>query len=152
MAESDWDTVTVLRKKGPSASQAKSKQAITSAQRRGDDVETTKKWSAGQNKQHTITKNTAKLDRETEELHHERVSLTVGKLIQQGRQNMGMNQKDLATASGCVGRILDNRWRRSPRTNENKASKSVLSFELVSPGFSTSQNDIVAKLIVGCHA
>ncbi|GCB81013.1 hypothetical protein scyTo_0022447, partial [Scyliorhinus torazame] len=43
MAESDWDTVTVLRKKGPSASQAKSKQAITSAQRRGDDVETTKK-------------------------------------------------------------------------------------------------------------
>ncbi|XP_067825613.1 endothelial differentiation-related factor 1 homolog [Heptranchias perlo] len=97
MAESDWDTVTVLRKKGPNAAQAKSKQAITSAQRRGDDVETTKKWSAGQNKQHTITKNTAKLDRETEELHHERVSLTVGKLIQQGRQNMGMNQKDLAT-------------------------------------------------------
>ncbi|XP_072908239.1 endothelial differentiation-related factor 1 homolog [Hemitrygon akajei] len=97
MAESDWDTVTVLRKKGPSAAQAKSKQAITSAQRRGDDVETTKKWAAGQNKQHTITKNTAKLDRETEELHHERVSLTVGKLIQQGRQNMGMNQKDLAT-------------------------------------------------------
>ncbi|XP_078063700.1 endothelial differentiation-related factor 1 homolog [Mustelus asterias] len=97
MAESEWDTVTVLRKKGPSAAQAKSKQAITSAQRRGDDVETTKKWSAGQNKQHTITKNTAKLDRETEELHHERVSLTVGKLIQQGRQNMGMNQKDLAT-------------------------------------------------------
>ncbi|XP_067868922.1 endothelial differentiation-related factor 1 homolog [Heterodontus francisci] len=97
MAESDWDTVTVLRKKGPSAAQAKSKQAITLAQRRGEDVETTKKWSAGQNKQHTITKNTAKLDRETEELHHERVSLTVGKLIQQGRQNLGMNQKELAT-------------------------------------------------------
>ncbi|GCB71113.1 hypothetical protein scyTo_0001462, partial [Scyliorhinus torazame] len=53
--------------------------------------------SAGQNKQHTITKNTAKLDRETEELHHERVSLTVGKLIQQGRQGLGINQKELAT-------------------------------------------------------
>lgn len=26
MAESDWDTVTVLRKKGPTAAQAKSKQ------------------------------------------------------------------------------------------------------------------------------
>lgn len=26
MAESDWDTVTVLRKKGPSGAQAKSKQ------------------------------------------------------------------------------------------------------------------------------
>ncbi|CAH2316882.1 endothelial differentiation-related factor 1 [Pelobates cultripes] len=141
MAESDWDTVTVLRKKGPTAAQAKSKQAIIAAQRKGDDVETSKKcmlqycfsfllieWgggecvifsilctlgvfvclidtlpvilqtgSAGQNKQHTITKNTAKLDRETEELHHDRVSLEVGKVIQQSRQGVGMTQKDLAT-------------------------------------------------------
>lgn len=29
MAESDWDTVTVLRKKGPTAAQAKSKQVST---------------------------------------------------------------------------------------------------------------------------
>jgi len=97
MAESDWDTVTVLRKKGPTAAQAKSKQAITTAQRRGEDVETTKKWSAGQNKQHLVTKNTAKLDRETEELHHDRVPLEVGKVIQQGRQEKGLTQKDLAT-------------------------------------------------------
>nr|KAF6484143.1 endothelial differentiation related factor 1 [Rousettus aegyptiacus] len=82
MAESDWDTVTVLRKKGPTAAQAKSKQAILAAQRRGEDVETSKKWAAGQNKQHSITKNTAKLDRETEELHHDRVTLEVGKVIQ----------------------------------------------------------------------
>ncbi|XP_040860595.1 endothelial differentiation-related factor 1 isoform X3 [Ochotona curzoniae] len=75
MAESDWDTVTVLRKKGPTAAQAKSKQAILAAQRRGEDVETSKKWAAGQNKQHSISKNTAKLDRETEELHHDRVTL-----------------------------------------------------------------------------
>ncbi|XP_030639973.1 endothelial differentiation-related factor 1 homolog isoform X3 [Chanos chanos] len=75
MAESDWDTVTILRKKGPSSAQAKSKQAVAAAQRRGEEVETTKKWSAGQNKQHMVTKNTAKLDRETEELHHQRVSL-----------------------------------------------------------------------------
>uniref|UniRef100_UPI003AACC2F4 endothelial differentiation-related factor 1 homolog isoform X2 n=1 Tax=Centroberyx gerrardi TaxID=166262 RepID=UPI003AACC2F4 len=86
MAESDWDTVTVLRKKGPTAAQAKSKQAITSAQRRGEDVETTKKWSAGQNKQHLVTKNTAKLDRETEELHHHRVPLEVGKKINEKPQ------------------------------------------------------------------
>ncbi|KAK3514623.1 hypothetical protein QTP70_021532 [Hemibagrus guttatus] len=96
MAESDWDTVTVLRKKG-SASQAKSKQAVIAAQRRGQDVETTKKWAAGQNKQHVVTKNTAKLDRETEELHHDRVPLEVGKVMQQGRQNSGLTQKDLAT-------------------------------------------------------
>ncbi|KAG9261899.1 endothelial differentiation-related factor 1 homolog [Astyanax mexicanus] len=96
MAESDWDTVTVLRKKG-SAAQSKSKQAVTAAQRRGEDVETTKKWAAGQNKQHVVTKNTAKLDRETEELHHDRVPLEVGKVIQQGRQAKGLTQKDLAT-------------------------------------------------------
>lgn len=96
MAESDWDTVTVLRKKG-SAAQSKSKQAVTAAQRRGEDVETTKKWAAGQNKQHVVTKNTAKLDRETEELHHDRVPLEVGKVIQQGRQSKGLTQKDLAT-------------------------------------------------------
>jgi len=97
MAESDWDTVTILRKKGPTAAQAKSKQAITSAQRRGEEIETTKKWSAGQNKQHPVTKNTAKLDRETEELHHDRVPLEVGKVIQKGRQERGLTQKDLAT-------------------------------------------------------
>ncbi|XP_062845210.1 endothelial differentiation-related factor 1 homolog [Trichomycterus rosablanca] len=97
MAESDWDTVTVLRKKGPSSAQAKSKEAITAAQRRGEEVETTKKWAAGQNKQHLVTKNTAKLDRETEELQHQRVSLEVGKVIQQGRQEKEMTQKDLAT-------------------------------------------------------
>ncbi|XP_003965216.1 endothelial differentiation-related factor 1 homolog [Takifugu rubripes] len=97
MAESDWDTVTVLRKKGPTAAQAKSKQAITGAQRRGEDIETTKKWSAGQNKQHLVSKNTAKLDRETEELHHDRIPLEVGKVIQKGRQDKGLTQKDLAT-------------------------------------------------------
>ncbi|XP_027752750.1 endothelial differentiation-related factor 1 isoform X2 [Empidonax traillii] len=127
MAESDWDTVTVLRKKGPSAAQAKSKQAILAAQRRGEDVETSKKWAAGQNKQHFITKNTAKLDRETEELHHDRVSLEVGKVIQQGRQSKGLTQKDLATASNCVGRTLENRWKPDPKGNDNKASKSACS-------------------------
>jgi len=97
MAECDWDTVpTVLRKKG-SAAQAKSKTAVRCAMRKGEEVETSKKWAAGQNKQHLVTKNTAKLDRETEELHHDRVPLEVGKVIQLGRQNKGLTQKDLAT-------------------------------------------------------
>lgn len=52
---------------------------------------------AGSNKQHVATKNTAKLDRETEELKHETISLDIGKLIQQGRQSKGLTQKDLAT-------------------------------------------------------
>lgn len=54
---------------------------------------------AGTNKQHVITKNTAKLDRETEELKHDKIPMEVGKLIQQGRNAKGLSQKDLATVS-----------------------------------------------------
>lgn len=54
----------------------------------------------GQNKHTVTTKNTAKLDRETEELKHDSVSKDVGKLIMQGRQSKGWSQKELATVSG----------------------------------------------------
>eukprot|EP00070_Physeter_catodon_P006969 XP_007115005.2 endothelial differentiation-related factor 1-like isoform X2 [Physeter catodon] len=97
MAESDWDARRCCAKRVPTAAQATSKQAILAAQRRGEDVETSKKWAAGQNKQHWITKNTAKLDRETEELHHDRVTLEVGKVVQQDRQSKGLTQKGQAT-------------------------------------------------------
>lgn len=73
MAKSNWDTVTVLCKKG-----TKSKQAILAALGQGEDVETSKKWAAGQNKQHLTGKTTAKLDQKTKELHHHRVTLEVG--------------------------------------------------------------------------
>jgi len=92
-----WDEVTIIRKREPKASQMKSTQAINQAQRQGLAVDTTKKFTAGQNKQHVGDKNTAKLDRETEELHHETVGLDVARLIQQGRQAKGLTQKDLAT-------------------------------------------------------
>jgi len=92
-----WDEVTIIRKRAPKAGQLKSSQAINAAQRQGLDIETSKKFSAGQNKQHSGDKNTAKLDRETEELHHETIGLDVGRLIQQGRQAKGWTQKDLAT-------------------------------------------------------
>ncbi|KAJ8974161.1 hypothetical protein NQ317_005809 [Molorchus minor] len=75
----------------------KSEQAVNAARRQGVAVDTQLKWGAGSNKQHVTTKNTAKLDRETEELKHETISLDVGKLIQQGRQSKGLSQKDLAT-------------------------------------------------------
>ncbi|CAH1977957.1 unnamed protein product [Acanthoscelides obtectus] len=94
---SDWDTVTVLKKRAPKASAMKSEQAVNAARRQGLAVETQAKWGAGSNKQHVTTKNTAKLDRETEELKHETIPLDVGKLIQQGRQAKGLSQKDLAT-------------------------------------------------------
>jgi len=94
---SDWDSVTVLRKKPPKASTLKSESAVNTARRQGVAVETQQKYGAGTNKQHVTTKNTAKLDRETEELKHEKIPLEVGKIIQQGRQAKGLSQKDLAT-------------------------------------------------------
>lgn len=95
MAEADWNEVTVIGHRAR-ANQQRSKQAVNSAMRTGADVETSKKFAGGQNKQSSAAKNTAKLDRETEELHHEHVSLDVSKLIQQGRQAKGFTQKDLA--------------------------------------------------------
>ncbi|KFO24085.1 Endothelial differentiation-related factor 1 [Fukomys damarensis] len=47
-------------------------------------------------KQHSITKNTAKLDREMEVLYHYHVSLEVGKLIHGAQQSKRLMQKDLA--------------------------------------------------------
>lgn len=40
--------------------------------------------------------NFLRLDEETEELHHERVTLSLGKAIQTGRQKKEFTQKDLA--------------------------------------------------------
>lgn len=40
---SDWDTVTVLRKKAPKAAQMKTESAINQARRQGLEVETTSK-------------------------------------------------------------------------------------------------------------
>ncbi|XP_060520171.1 endothelial differentiation-related factor 1 homolog [Cylas formicarius] len=94
---SDWDTVTILKKRAPKASDMKSEQAVNAARRQGIAVDTQLKWGAGSNKQHVATKNTAKLDREHEELKHESISLDVGRLIQQARQGKGMSQKELAT-------------------------------------------------------
>ena len=78
--------------------------------------------AGGQNKQHLASKNTAKLDRETEELHHEHVTLDTAKLIQQARQAKGWTQKDLATVSSLVtgnNKILEKKFtnqklRKSP--------------------------------------
>jgi len=96
MAEADWEDVTVIGHRAK-ANQLKSKQAVNSAMRGGlGSIETSKKFTAGTNRQLVTSKNTAKLDRETEELHHDHVSLDVAKLIQQGRQAKTMTQKDLA--------------------------------------------------------
>eukprot|EP01137_Pigoraptor_chileana_P015029 Opistho-2@70427 len=97
MADNDWDSVTVLRKKPVSASAAKSEQAINQARRAGASIETEKKFSAAMNRQHGTDKDTAKLDRETEELHHDRVPLDLSRTIMKARNDLKLTQKDLAT-------------------------------------------------------
>ncbi|KAK2712942.1 endothelial differentiation-related factor 1 homolog [Artemia franciscana] len=94
---SDWDTVTVIHKRLPKGTTAKSEQVVNAARRTGAAIDTQVKYGAATNKHPVTTLNTAKLDRETEELKHEKLPQDVGKLIQQGRNKLGMTQKDLAT-------------------------------------------------------
>ncbi|VDK52590.1 unnamed protein product [Anisakis simplex] len=96
-SDTDPNTVTVLHRRGPAVKTLKTTAELNAAQRRGVAIETSKKMMAGGNRQHTVDKNTARLDEETEELHHERVSLTLGKVLQQARQAKEWTQKDLAT-------------------------------------------------------
>lgn len=93
---SDWE-VAALKRRLPNKTNVNSDAAINAARRQGVAVETQQKYGGGTNKQHVVTKNTAKLDRETEELKHDKVPIDLGKLIMQGRQAKGMSQKDLAT-------------------------------------------------------
>jgi len=89
--------VTILRKKLPKGGALKTEQAVNTARRTGQTVETSQKFGAATNKQHGTTLNVAKLDHETEELKHATVSQDVSKLIMQGRQAKGWSQKELAT-------------------------------------------------------
>ena len=71
-------------------------------------METSKKWAAGQSKQHSITKHTAKLDWATGELHQDRVTLEVGEVIQlqRNQQSESLTQKDLATKINERPRVI----------------------------------------------
>ncbi len=71
-------------------------QDVNAAKRAGLDIGTEKKFTAGANKQHQMGRSAAKLDGETEDLHHDTIGLDVGRLIQQGRQAKEWGQKDLA--------------------------------------------------------
>lgn len=66
---------------------------MNAAARRGEQLEANKKYFAGSNRQHKVDKNTARLDDETEELHHDRVPLELGKVLQQSRSAKEWTQK-----------------------------------------------------------
>ena len=62
----------VIRKKKPTAGEAQTSKAVNAARASGAEVETVKKFTAGKNVNTTTGKDAAKLDRETEELSHEK--------------------------------------------------------------------------------
>jgi putative transcription factor len=72
MAEADWDHVTVIRKKAPTGAEARSASAINAAQRKGDAIDVTKKFTAATNHHSAPQPQVArKLENETEDFHSE---------------------------------------------------------------------------------
>ncbi|KAF6774722.1 hypothetical protein AHF37_05569 [Paragonimus kellicotti] len=66
----------------------KTNSSFSAALRRGEHIilKHIKKWAAGQNKQRTIDKNTAKLEEETEDLHSDLVDAEIGKIMMQAKR------------------------------------------------------------------
>eukprot|EP00891_Asterochloris_glomerata_P008580 jgi/Astpho2/8580/fgenesh1_pm.00126_%23_1_t len=99
----DWNEV-VIRPKKQTAATSNTEAAINAARRTGAEVVTEKKFSAGKNtaggagKLFPKCKDAAKLDRETEETHHERVPSELKKKIMQARLDKKMTQAQLAQA------------------------------------------------------
>lgn len=94
---SQTDVITI-GKRAPKAGKAlKTQQEINAAQRKGLPIEAEKKFDASRNKQHgNLGQKATKLDRETEELKHEKLDLHVSKAIQQARNSKGLTQVEFA--------------------------------------------------------
>eukprot|EP00403_Amphidinium_massartii_P023118 CAMPEP_0178398112 /NCGR_PEP_ID=MMETSP0689_2-20121128/14606_1 /TAXON_ID=160604 /ORGANISM="Amphidinium massartii, Strain CS-259" /LENGTH=143 /DNA_ID=CAMNT_0020018867 /DNA_START=94 /DNA_END=525 /DNA_ORIENTATION=+ len=97
MAEQQWEPV-VWKKAAPKAAAAKSDAALAVARRKGDEVETNKKFSAGENKSaHGVLPNAKKLDEDHETFRHQTVSHDFKIALQQARIAKKMTQAQLAS-------------------------------------------------------
>ncbi|KAL5269172.1 hypothetical protein ACHWQZ_G002857 [Mnemiopsis leidyi] len=92
---SDWQTQPTVLSKRTTAKDRRSTSAVNKASRQGN-VDVDKKYGAGGNQQKTCQKNTANLDRETEELKHEAVSKDFSRHLREARTAKGWTQKDMA--------------------------------------------------------
>lgn len=100
MDQSDWDTVTVIRKNKPAVKTTSANSVINEARRTGNVLSVEKKYAAGHNKAGATKSglNAAKLDAETgEDMSLPQVSTSVAKTIQKARQAAGLTQKELGT-------------------------------------------------------
>lgn len=97
----DWNPV-VIRKKQPTNSDLKDESAVNAARRAGVAIETEKKFNAGANSKSAGTtvsgKSATKLEAETEDFHHDRVSSTLKQQIVKARTEKKMTQAQLAQA------------------------------------------------------
>lgn len=98
MAEVEWDSKVVIGSKAPKAKVTRTASDLNAARRVGAVVGTDKKTTAGGNKAHQGPdhQRIAKLDRENEVAPPPKVSPSVGKAIQTGRQEKGLSQKEVA--------------------------------------------------------
>jgi putative transcription factor len=85
----------IINKKRPTAASATTEKDVNAARRAGAAVEAVKKFDAGANKKDTLGQRAAKLDRETEETHHDRVSTELKKQIQNARLEKKLTQAQL---------------------------------------------------------
>ncbi|GMM53270.1 multiprotein-bridging factor 1 [Starmerella bacillaris] len=103
-SNTDWDSETVVGSRvrigggGPRATVARTNAALNSAIRSGNVLATEKRFGAGNHGGNPEGQRLAKLDRDDNVAPPQKVSLSVGRAIQQGRQAKNFSQKDLATA------------------------------------------------------
>eukprot|EP01099_Mayorella_cantabrigiensis_P002882 TRINITY_DN22_c0_g1_i1.p1 TRINITY_DN22_c0_g1~~TRINITY_DN22_c0_g1_i1.p1 ORF type:complete len:173 (-),score=56.61 TRINITY_DN22_c0_g1_i1:88-546(-) len=96
--DQDWEVVSASKyKKRAPAKEQNTEQNVNHARQLGLEVETEKKFNASTNKNHAPPANARKLEQETEELHHDRVPLSVAQAIQKARNAAKLTQKELAT-------------------------------------------------------
>lgn len=90
----DWDQV-VIRKKAPTNASLKDEAAVNAARRQGVQVETVRKATHATT---TTGQSAAKLENETEDFHHKKVSSALKTRIIQARTAKKMTQAQLAQA------------------------------------------------------
>ncbi|KCV71270.1 hypothetical protein H696_02217 [Fonticula alba] len=97
----EWDTVTYIRRPGGSTAsrntgQLRTEADLNRARRLNANIQTERRPHAPGNRR-TTDLNAARLDRETEELQHRRVSVEVSRTIARARTEKGLTQKEFAS-------------------------------------------------------
>ncbi|KAL1936773.1 hypothetical protein VTP01DRAFT_907 [Rhizomucor pusillus] len=95
--QSDWDSVTVIRKRNADkAKVTRNASDVNAARRAGAVISTEKRTVTNASHANTDHRRIAKLDRENDVPPPPKVDQSVGRAIQKARQEKGITQKDLA--------------------------------------------------------